>query len=217
VKIGVGILKRPDEKAYDAFRLYPIADHGKWSVKAKGDSIEIIQILSHGSSGYGYEYRKTLRLVKGKSEMELAHSLKNTGTNAIETQVYNHNFLIIDGKGPQAGTAVMLPFAVSTARKPNPEFAAIEGNKVVYMKTLAGEDVVSFPISGFGDTASDHEIRVESSALKAGMSVRGDKPLKSINLWSIRSNVSVEPFITVSIAPGKEFRWTSSYRYYSMP
>ena len=217
VKIGVGILKRPDEKAYDAFRLYPIADHGKWSVKAKGDSIEIIQILSDGSSGYGYEYRKTLRLVKGKSEMELAHSLKNIGKNTIETQVYNHNFLVIDGKGPQAGTTVMLPFAVSTGHKPNPEFAAIEGNKVVYKKALVGEDVVSFPITGFGDTASDHEIRVESRTLKAGMSMRGDKPLKSVNLWSIRSNVSVEPFVAVSVAPGEEFQWTSSYRYYSIP
>jgi len=217
VKIGVGTLKRTDEKAYDAFRLYPIADHGKWSVKHKGDSIEILQILSDGSSGYGYEYRKTLRLVKGKSEMELAHSLKNIGKNAIETQVYNHNFLVIDGKGPQAGTTVMLPFAVSTGRKPNPDLAAIEGNQVVYKKSLAGEDVVFFPITGFGDTASDHEIRVENRAVKAGMSMRGDKPLKSVSLWSIRSNVSVEPFVAVSVAPGKEFRWTSSYRYYSIP
>jgi hypothetical protein len=29
------------------------------------------------------------------------------------------------------------------------------------------------------------------------MSMRGDKPLKSVNLWSIRSNVSVEPFVFV--------------------
>jgi hypothetical protein len=217
VKIGIGRLTRPDEKAYDAYRLYAIADHGKWSVNREGDSIEILQILSDGSSGYGYEYRKTLRLIKGKSEMELAHSLKNIGKNPIETQVYNHNFLVIDGKGPQVGTTVMLPFAVSTGRKPDPEFAAIEGNKVVYEKALAGEDVVSFPITGFGDTASDHEIRIESRALKAGMSMRGDKPLKSLNLWSIRSNVSVEPFVAVSVAPGEEFRWMSSYRYYSIP
>ena len=148
--------------------------------------------------------------------MELAHSLKNIGRNAIETQVYNHNFLIIDGKGPQEGTTVVLPFAVSTGRKPNPELAEIDGNKVVYKKTLAGEDVVSFPITGFGDTASDHEICVENRALKAGMSMRGDKPLKRLNLWSIRSNISVEPFVTVSVAPGKEYRWTSSYRYYSI-
>ncbi|MEO8659915.1 MAG: hypothetical protein ABI693_15705 [Bryobacteraceae bacterium] len=217
VKIGVGMLKRPDEKAYDAYRLYQIADHGKWSVKRNADSIEILQILNDASSGYGYEYRKTLRLVKGKSEMELAHSLRNIGKNAIETQVYNHNFLVIDGKGPQAGTTLMLPFEVNTEHNPKPDLAAIEGKKVVYKRTLAGEDVVSFPISGFGDTAADHEIRVENSALKAGMSMRGDKPLKSVNLWSIRSNVSVEPFIAVSVAPGREFQWTSSYRYYAIP
>jgi hypothetical protein len=217
VKIGVGVLKRIDDKAYDAFKLYPIADHGKWSVKRKDDLIEILQILSDGASGYAYEYRKTLRLVKGKSEMKLEHSLKNIGKNAIETQVYNHNFLVIDGKGPQAGTTVMLPFAVTAGRKPNPELAEIQGNKIVYKKTLAGEDVVFFPITGFGDTASDHEIRVENTALKAGMSMRGDKPLEKVSLWSIRSNVSVEPFIAVSVAPRNEFRWTSSYRYYSIP
>ena len=217
VKIGVGMLKRIDEKAYDRWRLYPIADHGKWSVKRKGDSIEMLQVLSDGSSGYGYEYRKTLRLVKGKTEMELAHSLKNIGKNAIETEVYNHNFLTIDGKGPQAGTTVMLPFAVSTERKPHPELAAIEGNTILYKKTLAGEDVVSFPITGFGHTASDHQIRIDNPALKAGVSMQGDKPLKSLSVWSIRSNVSVEPFVGVSIAPGKEFRWKSSYRYYSIP
>lgn len=217
VKIGVGVLQRPDEKAYDAFHLYPIADHGKWSVNRKSDSIEIVQTLHDGSSGYGYEYRKTLRLVNGKSEMELAHSLKNIGKNPIETQVYNHNFLVIDGKGPQAGTTVTLPFAVSTERKPNPELAVIEGNNVIYTKTLAGKDVVFFPITGFGESASDHEIRIENKTLHAGMSMRGDKPLKRVSLWSIRSNVSVEPFIAVSVAPGEEFRWTSSYRYYAIP
>jgi len=217
VKIGVGTLKRPDEKAYDAYRLYSIADHGKWTVKRERDSIEFLQTVRDGSSGYGYEYRKTLRLVNGKSDMELVHSLKNIGKNAIETQVYNHNFLIIDGKGPQAGTTLILPFTVGTARPPNADLVAIEGNKVVYKKTLAGEDVVSFPITGFGDTASDHEIQVESRVVQAGMSMRGDKPLKRVNLWSIRSNVSVEPFVEVSVAPGKEFQWTSSYRYYSIP
>jgi hypothetical protein len=67
VKIGVGMLRRTDDKAYDAYRLYPIADHGRWSVKRKGDSIEILQTLRDGASGYGYEYRKTLRLVKAKA------------------------------------------------------------------------------------------------------------------------------------------------------
>lgn len=217
VKIGVGSLKRIDEKPYDAFRLYPIADHGKWSVRKKGDSLEIVQALTDPASGYGYEYRKTLRLAKGRSEMELVHSLKNTGKNAIETQVYNHNFLVLDGKGPQAGTSITLPFAIATTRKPNPELAVIEGSRIVYKKTLSEKDVVSFPVNGFGEAISDHEIRIENAALKAGMSIHGDQPLKRFILWSIRSNVSVEPYIALSVAPGGEFRWTTTYRYYAMP
>lgn len=45
VKIGVGTLTRIDEMPYDAYRPYPIADHGKWSVRRKDESVEIAQIL----------------------------------------------------------------------------------------------------------------------------------------------------------------------------
>lgn len=45
---------------------------------------------------YKYEYHKTIKLTKGKSELVLMHTLKNTGKKTIETTVYNHNFLVID-------------------------------------------------------------------------------------------------------------------------
>jgi len=217
VKIGVGALTRPDDKPYDAWRLYAIANHGKWTVKRKKDSLELRQVLRDEASGYAYEYRKTLRLVPGKDEMELVHSLKNLGRNAIGTQVYNHNFLLVDGKGPRQGTTISLPFAIGTARQPNPDLAEVRGNQVVYRKMLEAKETVSVPIEGFGGAASDHEIRIESSDWKAGVSVRGDRPLARIALWSIRSNVSIEPFVAVSVEPGKEFRWTATYRYYALP
>jgi len=98
----------------------------------------------------------------------------------------------------------MLPFAVGTGRLPNPDLVAIEGNKVVYKKTLAGEDVVTFPITG-----SAIPLPITRFTLKTGGEGRdehaGDKPLKSLSLWSIRSNVSVEPFVEVSVAAGKSF------------
>ena len=56
-----------------------------------------------------------------------------------------------------------------------------------------------------------------SNAVKAGMRIRGDRPLHSINLWSIKSNVSVEPFLAVAVGPGKTFTWTTSYTYYALP
>jgi hypothetical protein len=217
IKIGVGALRKPDSAPYDAFRLYEMANPGQWTVKRRSDSIEFTQSLTDGASGYAYVYRKEIRLVKGKSEMVLLHILKNTGARAIETTVYNHNFLVLDGKGPGPGAVITLPFAIRSPRPPNGQLAEIQGNRVVYKKTLSGSDVVSFPVEGFGANASDHEIRIENSALKAGMTVRGDRPLVRVFLWSIRSNISVEPFISVPVAPGKEFSWTNTFNYYTLP
>lgn len=215
LKIGVGALRKADAAAYDGYRLYEVANPGRWSVRRSSSAITFEQSLE--ASGFGYVYRKEVRLVKGKSEMVLLHRLKNTGKQAIETTVYNHNFLVLDGQGPGEGAVITVPFAIRSARAPSPELAKIEGNRIVYQKTLTGRDVVSCPVEGFGTTAADHAIRIENSALKAGMSIQGDRPLRSINLWSIRSNISMEPFIAVSVAPGKVFRWTTTYRYYRLP
>ncbi|MFN0103311.1 MAG: hypothetical protein ACKV2U_14625 [Bryobacteraceae bacterium] len=217
IKIGVGALRKPDAAPYDGYRLYEVANPGKWTIRRRSDSIDFTQVLKEDASGFAYVYSKAIRLAKGKSEMVMFHSLKNTGQQAIETTVYNHNFLVLDGKGPGPGAVITVPFAIRSARPPNAQLAEIDGNRIVYKKTLTGRDVVSCPVEGFGASASDHEIRIENSGLKAGMSIHGDRPLRSINLWSIRSNISMEPFIVVSVATGKEFTWTSTYRYYTVP
>jgi hypothetical protein len=42
---------------------------------------------------------------------------------------------------------------------------------------------------------------------------QGDRPLTHVELWSIRSVVSVEPFVGLSVAPGEEVSWTYAYDY----
>src|SRR5258708_7725643 len=85
VKIGVGALRKPEDSKYDAFRLYEIADAGKWTVQRSKDSVVFTQDLADSSSGYGYHYRKAVRLTAGKPEMVLEHSLTNKGTRVIDT------------------------------------------------------------------------------------------------------------------------------------
>jgi hypothetical protein len=93
------------------------------------------------------------------------------------------------------------------------------GNPSDKLKTgsLEGRDVVTTPVQGFGGTAKDHQIRIDSGAAGAGMVITADRPLSRASLWSIRSVVSMEPFIALAIEPGSEFTWTSSYRYYTLP
>src|SRR5882724_12890556 len=59
IKIGVGVLRKPDDGKYDPFYLYAIQDGGKWTVTRRPDSIEFKHVLADPSSGYAYEYRKT--------------------------------------------------------------------------------------------------------------------------------------------------------------
>lgn len=178
IKIGIGALRKPSDGAtYDNYRLYDIADPGKWEIKKKRESVEFQQTLNASSSGYGYVYRKTVQLTKGKAEMVLLHTLKNTGTHAIHTSVYNHNFLVLDGYPPGPGITISVPFQIQSPHPPNKDLAAIQGNKIVYLDTLKGRDTVAMPLQGFNDKAEDHHIRIENRTLGAGMTIQGDQPL----------------------------------------
>lgn len=217
IKIGVGVLRKPDDGRYDHSREYEIVDGGKWSVQTGRDSVAFTQELSDPASHYGYVYRKVVRLVPGKPEMVLEHSLQNTGTRTIQTSMYNHNFLVLDKLAPGPDFVITVPFQMEPRRAPNKDLAAIRGNQIVYLKTLEGQDRATTAVAGFRDRADDYDIRVENRGVGAGVRIRGDQPLMNVALWSIRTVLAVEPYITMSIDAGKEFHWTLTYDYYTLP
>jgi len=217
IKIGVGALRRPDGGKYDNYRLYEVIDSGKRTIKQDRESIEFTQELADASSGYAYSYRKTMRLTEGKPEMVMEHSLKNNGSRAIRTSVYNHNFLVLDGQPPGPGFVITVPFQIQSRRPPTKELAEIRGNQIVYLKTLQNRDIVTTPLQGFTQSPKDNDIRIENSRLGAGMRITSDRPLSSESLWSIRAVLAVEPFVSVAIEPGNEFTWKSTYNYYMLP
>ena len=217
IKIGVGALRKPDNGAYDKFHLYEIVDTGKWTVHKKSNAVEFTQTLKDKTSGYSYVYRKTVRLLEGKPEMVLEHSLKNTGARAIRTSVYNHNFLVLDHQAPGPDFTITFPFQVASSQPPRKSLAEIRGNQIVYLKTLEGHENAACSIEGFGTSASDHEIRIENRRVGMGVKISADRPLASEYLWSIRTVLAVEPFIAIAIEPGREFAWASTYSYYALP
>lgn len=215
VKIGVGSLRKPDDSKYNRFTLYELVDAGRWDVKKKAGSVEFTQTLTDPQSGYGYVYRKTISL--SNNEMTIAHTLKNTGSKPIDTNVYNHNFLRIDGTGPGPDYTITVPFAIQSDRPLNPEFAEIRGNQILYKKQLANQDRVATPMQGFGPESKDFNVRIENRKSQAGLKITGDRPLQSEALWSIRAVLAVEPFVKVHAAPGDEFSWSLKYTYFLSP
>src|ERR1700677_1473321 len=83
LKIGVGLLRKPDDAHYTAYRLYEIVNGGEWRVKKSKDAVEFTQELHDASSGYGYIYHKKISVAAGKPQMLIEHNFKNVGTRAI--------------------------------------------------------------------------------------------------------------------------------------
>ena len=215
VKIGVGALRKPADSKYDQFRLYELVDGGTWTVQKTAQSIEFTQTLTDLQSGYGYVYRKSVSV--SKNEMTIRHRLRNTGSNPIDTNVYNHNFLRIDGAAPGPDYTITAPFAIQSHSPPDPALAEIRGNQIVYRKVLTSEDRVATLIEGFGTDSKDYDVRIENKRSQAGLRITGDRPLESESLWSIRAVLAVEPFVKIHAAPGEEFSWSMKYTYFTEP
>jgi hypothetical protein len=215
IKIGVGVLRKPkDGSAYDRFRLYEIVDAGTWKVRTTRDAIEFTHDLADPSSGYAYHYQKTIQLVEGRPDMVMDHKLKNTGKRAIHSTVYNHNFLVLDGQPPGPDFVLKMPFEIKTKRPADKTLAEVRGKQIVYLKTLKDKDTVYTELQGFGPTAEDYQFTIENKKAGAGLKITGDRPLSHVALWSIRSVLSLEPFIAMTIEPGQEFTWKYTYTYY---
>ena len=212
-KIGVGALRKIDNAPYSSYVNYPIVNGGKRSVKSGADWIEFSQQVDCGS-GYGYEYTKTIRLQKNAPVMTIEHHLVNTGAQAIATQVYDHNFMIIDHQG--AGPAIEITFAF--APKPTKTLdplAEVRGKQLVFPKQLSGNDTFYGEFSGFGTTAADYEIRVENKTTGAGIVIACDQPLTNLGVWAVRTVVAPEPYIAISVPPRRDFRWKYTYTLYT--
>lgn len=216
LKIGVGVLRKPDNAKYSMFRQYEIVDHGQWSVQEKPRSVEFTQKVMDPSSGFGYLYRKTVRLVDGKPEMVIEHHLTNIGRRPLETSVYDHNFLVLDHRETGPDFVVTLPFTIHLDNPPGSKLGFVEGRKILYRQELRGRDVFAIDIGGFRNTAEDYEVTIENRKAEAGMTIKGDRPLEQEHLWSIRSTLAVEPFVHMRIDTGNTFDWKYTYTYFSL-
>ena len=215
IRIGVGVLRKPEEPRFDQFKTYDIVDPGTRTVRTGPDWIEFAQQLT-GPSGYSYLYRKTVRLLPGKPELVLEHSLKNTGHRAIETSVYDHNMFVIDGQPTGPDFVVQVPFQLRATRDLK-GLAEIRGDRLVYLKQLQKGQTVYTSLEGFGATSKDYDIRVENHKVGAGVHITGDRPLSDFVLWSIRTVLSPEPYIDLRVEPGHESTWRISYNFYTLP
>ncbi|MDX2154011.1 MAG: hypothetical protein SFV54_24945 [Bryobacteraceae bacterium] len=214
LRIGVGMVRRQDAGPYQRFTTYPIINHGTWTLRPYPDKFEFVHELKD-SSGYGYKYEKTLRLEGGKPTLIIEHALENTGRKPLETSQYNHNFFVVDKQPTGPDFRVVFPFELKSERDLG-ELATVEGNRLVYKRTLQPGESAFTQLTGFGATAKDFDIRIENTKVKAGVRIRGDRPIEKIVYWSIHTTLCPEPYIAIKAAPGETVKWRLRYDFYKL-
>ncbi|MDB5239442.1 MAG: hypothetical protein JWP57_67 [Spirosoma sp.] len=219
VKIGVGLLRKPNDNPYAFATYYDVADYGIWTVKAPkpgqtASSVEFRHELTD-AGGYGYQYTKTVRLIKGKPQMVLEHRLKNTGKKTIETSVYDHNFFVLDKQPTGPEIAIRFPFSVKAEGMGFGTIIHAQGNSLTYSRDLAPkENVYSAGLQGFGATPTDYDIRIENLKTGAGVHLTADQPIEKLVFWACHTTSCPEPYIRLKAAPGQEVTWKIAYEYY---
>ena len=215
LRIGVGAVRRPAQAPSSGFFTFDIANPGLWTVQRGPDWISFTQEMP-ATGGYAYVYRKTVRLSKGRPEMVLEHSLKNTGQRAIDTDVYDHNFFVMDEQGSGPDFTVRFPFEAK-ATGDLKDILAVRDKQVTYRRKLEKNETVLTPISGFSGNTADYNIAVENRKTGAGVRMTGDQPLTRVVFWSAPKVLSPEAYVTLKIPPGQERTWRMTYEFYTVP
>jgi hypothetical protein len=213
LRIGVGILEKPDEPRYAFSTPYKIVNNGTWKVKKKSAGVIFTHELK--SERYQYVYTKNVTLTKGKPELVLEHTLRNNGTTTLETEVYNHNFFVMDQQATGPDFTVKFPFIPQGEFQGNTDKGAIDGKDIVYKDVFSkGEFCAVAPLTGYGTTESDYDIRIENKKTGTGVRIIGDKPIVKFIYWSAAATLCPEPYVKVKVAPGKEMAWNIRYEFY---
>ena len=210
VRIGVGVLEKPDEDSYRWDHTYKIIDHGEWTVNYGKDWIIFTHTLQT-DFGYGYQYSKEIRLKENDPGFTIKHTLKNTGEKLIETDQYNHNFLVMDGQVTGPDFTIKYPYDITVkSMGVGEEVIAISGNKLTFKKPM-NEGNVWLELAGFDQSAADHRVEVYNEKTQSGIRFSMDKPLYRMVFWAAPTTLSPENFIMIHVEPGKEDTWTSDY------
>jgi hypothetical protein len=209
IRIGVGLVQKEEEEAYQWNRTYAILDHGRWKVDQGKDWITFMHSLDT-ETGYAYVYSKKISLTD--NGFRIQHTLRNTGQKPLETDQFNHNFFMIDGTGSGPDYEVHFPFDL-VSEDDMKGLYQLDGNSLTFLRPVEGGGPF-VRLSGYGNTAEDHRFTVTNTRSGAGVHVKMDKPLHDLGFWSCATTLCPENFIWISVQAGQEESWTADYTFF---
>lgn len=211
VKIGVGLLRKVDDGPYRFGTSYPLLDSGTWKVTAHPSSIVFTQQLNT-ALGVAYEYTKVLELDRNRPVLRLKHTLRNLGTKAIVTEVYDHDFFTFDDQPVGPGVSVALGF-IPRAPKPLGSAVRLEAKAISFVATPSATETAQGYLEGYAAKPGEYRIEVLDSRSGAQIVQSSRSPISRFYLWSTRRTLCPEAYIALDIAPRSQQQWEIAYEF----
>ncbi|MCH6258996.1 hypothetical protein MLD52_20740 [Puniceicoccaceae bacterium K14] len=215
IRIGVGLCEKPVENGYRVHHTYNILDHGKWTISQGPNWIQFIHELSD-SRGYAYRYTKRLTLPPDEPKLLISHKLANTGNRSLNTEVFNHNFFVIDGRPSGPEFEIEFPFELTAVKDDLKNRIVIEDNRILYPQKMepgmAG--MIGTGLTGFSGNTKDNTFQITNKTTGAGVRSKMSQPLSKFHFWTIDTAICPEPYIQMEIPQGQFHEWTSEYLFF---
>ena len=204
LKIGVGLLVRPDDKPYDRFRLYEVADPGVWDVRRTARSVT----FRHRLPGW-YAYEK--RIVLGpQASFRIRHTLKVRRPYAGE--VYNHNFFTLGRLAVGPSRELDFPFRPQGDWRAEYESVGFTDRGIRFNRALhAGESVYSGNLHADGQAGMPYALALREGETGYGIRIFSHAPVSHTVFWSNHRIACLEPYTPVRLFAGEVFSWTIHY------
>jgi hypothetical protein len=234
-KLGIGLLKRPEEANYRFFVPHDIVQLFPIEVSSTSNSARF-QVEPLDCRGYAVGQTKTVSVEE--NWLTIAYELENRGNKPIHTHEYCHNFIAVDDQTVGPDYALHFPFAVSIRpnyesfrgylppllRRITPGFvlkmmvqqmvssSVIEprGNEIGWKAVPTGA-FFCHPLGFFKTDQAQWEL----THIPSGVRVReyDDFAPARVALWGTKHVVSPEVYIDIDLEPGQRQTWSRRYEF----
>ncbi|QGQ94142.1 hypothetical protein EHS13_04085 [Paenibacillus psychroresistens] len=207
-KIGVGLLEKPDDARYNFFRAYGLQP---FVVNVEQSDYSIFfEVSPLNSRGYECTLKKTISIKE--NGLSIQYILHNSGDKTIETDEYNHNFVLVNGNAVGPEYVLRLPFDVSESTAAIDNGILVDGDELRWSNPVDGKFYCLFnklPVQ------SQNTWRLTHEPSGVGMQESLNAPLHHLALWGMPHVVSPEMFISILLSPGETMEWTREYSFFA--
>lgn len=203
-KLGVGLLRRPDDEAYNFFRPYEITP---FPIRVETTDDRCVFTVDPLDCG-GYAAGLTKSVTVHDNTLRIDYRLENVGQKPLRTTEYCHNFIGIDRQPVGPDYCLSFPYPVRLTETPG--ILDIHGESVSW-KGIPTEDFYFRP-EDFSQT-SPH--RWELFHCPSGLQVTEESFFQPdlIAVWGKGHVISPEVFVRIDLKPGESMTWARQYSF----